>query len=89
MASVTITSVTLAGQQGVRVSGTGDPDNSNVAVTVQITGGNTGHGSAVVNNGSWTCIAMMRAQSGDTGTATADLTAPDGSKASNSFNFTL
>jgi hypothetical protein len=89
MASVSITSVTLAGPQGVRVSGTGDPNNSNVAVTVQITGGNTGHGSAVVNNGLWTCIAMVQAQAGQSGTATATLTDSQGNKATDTFNFTL
>ena len=90
--SVSISAVTLAGAQGVQVSGTGSPNGAGVAVQIQINGGGNGNAMTLVHNGQWTTIVMMQVAAGQSGTATATVTDPvnfPGESASDQMNFTL
>lgn len=88
--SVAIDSVTLAGDQGVRVSGTGSPNGANVTVSVQITGDGNGNGGAVVDaTGHWSVTVMIQnVHAGQSGKATATLTS-GGQSTQGSKDFTL
>ena len=90
--SVSISSVTLAGAQGVRVAGTGSPNGASVTVSVQINGDGAGNGATQVNLGQWSTVVMIQnVHTGQTGTAAATVSSPSfpGQSAQDSKPFTL
>jgi hypothetical protein len=73
--TVTISSVQLAGAQGISVSGTGSPNGANIAVQITMKGGVQGNNATLVNNGLWnTIVPMQQVSAGQSGKATATAT---------------
>jgi hypothetical protein len=86
--SVSITSVTRLGPQGIQVTGTGSPNGASVSVHIQLNGGGAGNNATQVVNGQWSTTVPMQSNPGQTGTATATAVS-GGVSAQNTKNFTL
>jgi hypothetical protein len=90
--AVSITSVQLAGPQGIKVSGSGSPDGASISVHINMNDSRNAYGATIVGQGVWATTCMIQVSTGQSGTANVTATDPvqnPGQSATDSKVFTL